>query len=66
MWLEFIMIQWLRRQLDIMCPFSVISEAFKKTKETYGGIDIVVNNAGVGGEADDNWERCIDVNMVSL
>ena len=60
------MIQWLRGHVDIMCPFFVISETFKKTKETFGGIDIVVNNAGVGGEADDNWERCIDVNMVSL
>lgn len=37
--------------------------AFRTTKETFGGIDIVVNNAGVGGEADDNWERCIDINM---
>lgn len=37
--------------------------AFETTKKTFGGIDIVVNNAGVGGEADDNWERCIDINM---
>ena len=41
-----------------------IIDAFKKTIETFGGLDIVVNNAGVGGEADDNWERCVDVNMV--
>ena len=41
-----------------------ISAAFKATKETFGSLDIVVNNAGVGGETDDNWERCIDINMV--
>lgn len=39
------------------------SDTFKKTKETFGSIDIVVNNAGVGGEADHNWEQTIDVNV---
>lgn len=50
----------------IFCTFRYFqfAAAFKKTKETFGGIDIVVNNAGVGGENDDNWERCIDINMV--
>jgi NAD(P)-dependent dehydrogenase (short-subunit alcohol dehydrogenase family) len=42
------------------------SEAFKRTKEEFGGIDIVVNNAGIGGESDDKWESVIDVNMVLI
>ena len=37
---------------------------FKRTKEAFGGIDIVVNNAGIGGETDENWEQTVDVNMV--
>lgn len=41
-----------------------LSETFAETKETFGGINIVVNNAGIGGEADDRWESVIDVNMV--
>ncbi|XP_053401488.1 15-hydroxyprostaglandin dehydrogenase [NAD(+)]-like isoform X1 [Mercenaria mercenaria] len=52
----------------IFCKCDVTSqtefeEAFKRTKEVFGGIDIVVNNAGIGGESDDKWERVVDVNM---
>lgn len=52
----------------IFCKCNVVSQtefegAFKKTKEVFGGIDIVVNNAGIGGESDDKWEHVIDVNM---
>lgn len=52
----------------IFCKCDVTSktdfeEAFKRTKEEFGGIDIVVNNAGIGGESDDKWESVIDVNM---
>ncbi|KAH3773272.1 15-hydroxyprostaglandin dehydrogenase [NAD(+)]-like [Dreissena polymorpha] len=36
---------------------------FKQTKEAFGGIDIVVNNAGIGGETDEKWEQTVNVNM---
>jgi NAD(P)-dependent dehydrogenase (short-subunit alcohol dehydrogenase family) len=36
--------------------------AFKKTKETFGTIDIVINNAGIVGE--DRWEAAVEVNVV--
>ena len=39
-----------------------VAEAFKKTKETFGTIDIVINNAGIIGE--DRWEAEIEVNVV--
>jgi len=38
-----------------------LEEAFKKTKETFGTIDIVINNAGIVGE--DRWEAAIEVNV---
>jgi len=38
-----------------------LEEAFKKTKETFGTIDIVINNAGIVGE--DRWQAEIDVNV---
>ena len=41
---------------------SLVAEAFKKTKETFGTIDIVINNAGIVGE--DRWQAEIDVNVV--
>lgn len=52
----------------IFCRCDVVSQkefedAFRRTKEEFGGIDIVVNNAGIGGESDDMWEKVIDVNM---
>jgi 15-hydroxyprostaglandin dehydrogenase (NAD) len=40
----------------------VVSGAFKKTKETFGDIDIVVNNAGTIDE--EHWEREININVV--
>lgn len=41
---------------------SLVAEAFKKTKETFGTIDIVINNAGIVSE--DRWEAAIEVNVV--
>ena len=41
------------------------TDAFKQTKESFGAVDIVVNNAGIGGESDDKWESVVDVNVVS-
>jgi NAD(P)-dependent dehydrogenase (short-subunit alcohol dehydrogenase family) len=40
----------------------LVAEAFKKTKETFGTIDIVINNAGIVGE--DRWETAIEINVV--
>lgn len=36
---------------------------FKKVKETFGCLDIVCNNAGIGGEVYPLWEKTIDVNL---
>ncbi|XP_049938363.1 15-hydroxyprostaglandin dehydrogenase [NAD(+)]-like isoform X2 [Schistocerca serialis cubense] len=39
-------------------------EAFKKASTTFGGLDIVINNAGVLNE--DNWELTIAVNVAAV
>jgi NAD(P)-dependent dehydrogenase (short-subunit alcohol dehydrogenase family) len=36
--------------------------AFAQTKEKFGGIDIVCNNAGIGNE--DKWRLMLDINLV--
>ena len=36
--------------------------AFQNTKEEFGGIDIVCNNAGVVNEG--NWRTMVDINLV--
>jgi NAD(P)-dependent dehydrogenase (short-subunit alcohol dehydrogenase family) len=41
---------------------SAVSDAFRKTKEAFGTIDIVVNNAGILD--DRRWKRQIGVNVV--
>ena len=41
------------------------SAAFATAKSQLGGIDIVVNNAGIGDEGD-RWENTVDVNLVSI
>jgi NAD(P)-dependent dehydrogenase (short-subunit alcohol dehydrogenase family) len=41
---------------------SAVSDAFRKTKEAFGTIDIVVNNAGILD--DHHWRRQIGVNVV--
>ena len=35
-----------------------------KTKETFGGLDIVCNNAGIV-DGEDNWRKLFEVNVVS-
>ena len=39
--------------------------AVSAAKSTLGGIDIVVNNAGIGDEGD-KWEHTVDINVVSV
>ena len=36
---------------------------FAKTKETFGSLDIVCNNAGIVDES--NWEKLLSINLVS-
>src|SRR5258708_8408693 len=59
-----------KRGIAVSCNVTsekAVVEAFRRTIETYGGIDIVVNNAGIAGGSliDDTtlseWQRIIDI-----
>ena len=42
-------------------------DSFKKTKEAFGQINIVCNNAGVGALNEGAyWERVVDINLVII
>ena len=43
---------------DYVC----VAVAFQRTIETFGTLDIVVNNAGILDEID--WEKEVDINLV--
>ena len=49
---------------QLLCTAAVCPQvsAFQKTKEAFGGIDIVCNNAGLGDES--RWHKMLDVNLV--
>jgi len=44
------------------CDDVLVAEAFQRTTETFGTLDIVVNNAGILDEID--WEKQVDINLV--
>ncbi|XP_045895542.1 15-hydroxyprostaglandin dehydrogenase [NAD(+)]-like [Micropterus dolomieu] len=41
-----------------------IKAAFQKTAETFGGIDILCNNAGIANET--AWEKTVSINLVGV
>ena len=42
-------------------------DSFRKTKEAFGQINIVCNNAGIRDENElDAWEKIVDVNLVGM
>ncbi|XP_067348328.1 15-hydroxyprostaglandin dehydrogenase [NAD(+)] [Channa argus] len=41
-----------------------IKAAFQKTVETFGGIDILCNNAGILNESD--WEKTVSINLLGV
>ncbi|KAM7374678.1 hypothetical protein PAMP_007323 [Pampus punctatissimus] len=41
-----------------------LKAAFQKTAETFGGIDIVCNNAGILNESE--WEKCVSINLCGV
>lgn len=52
----------------LFCPLDVTSQEsfeniFVKAKAKFGAIDLLVNNAGVGFEDKDKWEKTIDINF---
>lgn len=42
----------------------IFSDSFKECVNVFGGIDILINNAGVYNES--QWEKEITVNVVSI
>ena len=48
------------RRVDVSSANSV-QEAFDFCVDTFGGVDVVVNNAGINGES--NWESMLDINL---
>ncbi|XP_019638392.1 PREDICTED: 15-hydroxyprostaglandin dehydrogenase [NAD(+)]-like [Branchiostoma belcheri] len=51
----------------ILCDVTAkdqLEGAFQKVVDHFGGLDLVVNNAGILNEV--QWEKCIDVNLVSV
>ena len=51
---------------------SVVAARRRRSSPSFGGLDIVVNNAGIGAQGtvadndDDEWHRVLDVNVVGI
>ena len=39
---------------------------FKEATEKLGPVDVLINNAGIGGHTTDDYDRMVAVNMVSI
>ncbi|KAK7929779.1 hypothetical protein WMY93_006174 [Mugilogobius chulae] len=55
------------RSIFLQCDVSdadALTEAFQKTVDQFGHLDIVINNAGIINEKD--WEKSIQVNLTSV
>jgi NAD(P)-dependent dehydrogenase (short-subunit alcohol dehydrogenase family) len=46
--------------------YQTFLDLFQNVKEKLGCLDIVCNNAGIGGETHPLWEKAVDVNMVTM
>ena len=63
--------RFLSVQCDITDP-DAVNRAIATVVDTFGGIDIVINNAGIGaagdvaGNDDEEWHRVFDVNVVGI
>src|SRR5699024_4142455 len=62
---------WLELHADVTDQTSV-SSAVEQVNDTWGGIDIVVNNAGIGAQgtvadgSEEQWHQVLDVNMMGM
>jgi 2-keto-3-deoxy-L-fuconate dehydrogenase len=61
--------------LDVPCDVAdsgSVSAAIATVAETFGGIDVLINNAGIGAvgdvtaQDDDEWARVLDVNVIGI
>ena len=53
-----------RQVLNLKIYFSFKVKTFEKTKEHFGSLGILVNNAGIIDE--ENWEKTLFVNLVHI
>jgi NAD(P)-dependent dehydrogenase (short-subunit alcohol dehydrogenase family) len=55
---------------DLSCLDEAVTDAVRATVERFGGIDVLVSNAGVGARGtiedtdDEDWQRVLDVNVL--
>ncbi|XP_046549855.1 15-hydroxyprostaglandin dehydrogenase [NAD(+)]-like [Haliotis rubra] len=39
---------------------------FQQVRDRFGGLDIMCNNAGIGGESREMWEKTVDINLKGM